>query len=112
MTSAPLRPARRHDLDWLRVICITLLLYYHVGMIFVSWGFHIQSTETSALLEHIMLWMHRWRMPLLFFISGAGTRFALRKRSAGQYLGERWLRLQVPVLFGMFVIVPPQIYIE
>ncbi|MEM1272014.1 MAG: acyltransferase family protein, partial [Bacteroidota bacterium] len=46
------------------------------------------------------------------FISGAGTRFALRKRSAGQYLGERWLRLQVPVLFGMFVIVPPQIYIE
>ncbi|MEM6336156.1 MAG: acyltransferase family protein [Bacteroidota bacterium] len=112
MTSAPLRPARRHDLDWLRVICITLLLYYHVGMIFVSWGFHIQSTETSALLEHIMLWMHRWRMPLLFFISGAGTRFALRKRSAGQYLGERWLRLQVPVPFGMFVIVPPQIYIE
>lgn len=108
----PVSARRRHDLDWLRVICITLLLYYHVGMIFVSWGFHIQSSETSPLLEHVMMWMHRWRMPLLFFISGAGTRFALRKRTAKQYLGERWLRLQIPVIFAMFVIVPPQIYIE
>lgn len=112
MATLNVTPGRRHDLDWLRVLCITLLLYYHVGMIYVSWGFHIQSAETSPLLEHVMLWMHRWRMPLLFFISGAGTRFALGKRSAGRYLGERWLRLQVPVLFAMFVIVPPQIYIE
>lgn len=59
-----------------------------------------------------MRWLHRWRMPLLFFISGAGTFFALRKRSFGAYAGERVRRLFIPLVFGMFVIVPPQIYLE
>ncbi len=103
---------RRHDLDWLRVIAILTLLFYHTGMIYVSWGWHIQSQETSQPMEEVMRWLHRWRMPLLFFISGAGTFFALKKRSFGAYAGERVRRLFVPLVFGMFVIVPPQIYIE
>lgn len=36
---------RRYDLDWLRVICIVILLYYHVGMIYVPWDWHIKSAE-------------------------------------------------------------------
>ena len=103
---------RRHDLDWLRVIAILTLLFYHTGMIYVSWGWHIKSVEHSQPMEEVMRWLHRWRMPLLFFISGAGTFFALKKRSFGAYAGERVRRLFVPLVFGMFVIVPPQIYIE
>jgi len=109
-----LQPAsqRRYDLDWLRIIAILTLLFYHTGMIYVSWGWHIKSPEHSQPMEEVMRWLHRWRMPLLFFISGAGSFFALRKRSLGQYAGERVKRLFVPLVFGMFVIVPPQIYIE
>ncbi len=103
---------RRYDLDWLRVIAILTLLFYHTGMIYVSWGWHIKSAEHSQPMEEVMRWLHRWRMPLLFFISGAGTFFALKKRSFGSYAGERVRRLFVPLVFGMFVIVPPQIYIE
>jgi peptidoglycan/LPS O-acetylase OafA/YrhL len=103
---------RRYDLDWLRVIAILTLLFYHTGMIYVSWGWHVQSKETSDSFEVVMSWLHRWRMPLLFFISGAGTYFALRKRSFGSYAGERVRRLFIPLVFGMFVVVPPQIYIE
>ena len=103
---------RRYDLDWLRVIAILTLLFYHTGMIYVSWGWHIKSDDHSQPMEEVMRWLHRWRMPLLFFISGAGTFFALRKRSFGAYAGERVRRLFVPLVFGMFVIVPPQIYIE
>ncbi|GAB3947788.1 hypothetical protein GCM10028805_20670 [Spirosoma harenae] len=103
---------RRYDLDWLRVIAILTLLFYHTGMIYVSWGWHIQSIEQSYPMEIVMRWLHLWRMPLLFFISGAGTFFALKKRSYGSYAGERVRRLFVPLLFGMFVIVPPQIYME
>lgn len=106
------RPERRHDLDWLRVIAILLLLYYHVGMIFVSWGWHIQSPVASPLLESVMMWLHRWRMPLLFFISGAGTRFALGFRSPATYVKERTKRLLLPLVFGMLVVVPPQVYLE
>ncbi|MFD2933928.1 acyltransferase family protein [Spirosoma flavum] len=105
-------PARRYDLDWLRVIAILTLLFYHTGMIYVSWGWHIKSAEHSQPMEDVMRWLHRWRMPLLFFISGAGTYFALKRRSFGSYAGERVRRLFVPLVFGMFVIVPPQIYIE
>ena len=36
---------RRYDIDWLRVICIVILLYYHVGMIYVPWDWHIKSAE-------------------------------------------------------------------
>ncbi|QJW89310.1 acyltransferase family protein [Spirosoma taeanense] len=103
---------RRYDLDWLRVIAILTLLFYHTGMIYVSWWWHIKSAEHSQPMEEVMRWLHRWRMPLLFFISGAGTFFALRKRSFGAYAGERVRRLFVPLVFGMFVVVPPQIYYE
>ena len=105
-------PLRRYDLDWLRVIAILTLLFYHTGMIYVSWGWHIKSAEHSQPMEEVMRWLHRWRMPLLFFISGAGTFFALQRRSYGAYAGERFRRLFIPLVFGMFVIVPPQIYIE
>ncbi|GAB3222063.1 acyltransferase family protein [Spirosoma arcticum] len=114
-TPGPESPAlstRRYDLDWLRVIAILTLLFYHTGMIYVSWGWHIKSDEHSQPMEEVMRWLHRWRMPLLFFISGAGTFFALKKRTFGSYAGERVRRLFIPLVFGMFVIVPPQIYIE
>jgi len=110
--ASPGLSTRRYDLDWLRVIAIITLLFYHTGMIYVSWGWHIKSAEHSRPMEEVMRWLHLWRMPLLFFISGAGAFFALRKRSFGTYAGERVRRLFVPLLFGMLVIVPPQIYIE
>ncbi|MBI4852142.1 MAG: acyltransferase family protein [Acidobacteria bacterium] len=106
-------PSSRHyELDWLRIIAIVILLFYHVGMAFVSWSWHIKNQETSTLLEDIMVWFHQWRMPLLLFISGAATYFALGKKSTKKYLSDRVKRLLVPLVFGFFVIVPPQIYYE
>jgi glucans biosynthesis protein C len=103
---------RRHDLDWLRLIAITILLFFHTGMLFNPWEWHIKNNETSESFRYWMIWLHFWRMPLLLFISGAGTYMALSKRTAGQYAGERFQRLFIPLVFGMFVIVPPQIYYE
>lgn len=106
-------PDRRHDLDWLRVLAILLLVYFHTGMIFAAeWDWHIKNPETSRLVLEVNFFMSRWRMPLLFMISGIGTSFALRRRTAGGYLRERAGRLLVPVVFGALVIVPPQIYLE
>lgn len=116
MKTALIRPPRRYDLDWMRVIAILIVLVYHVGMIFVPWGFHIKNDvtngTTSSILATIMVWLHQWRMPLLLFISGAGTYLALGFRSPKKFLGERYRRLLFPVIFGMLVIVPPQIYYE
>ncbi|MEI9918866.1 MAG: acyltransferase family protein [Bacteroidota bacterium] len=105
-------PTRRYDLDWLRLICIVILLFYHTGMWFNTWGWHVKNNELSRSFEFWMVWLHPWRMPLLLFISGAGTYMALGKRTRKQFAGERFRRLFIPLLFGMFVVVPPQIYFE
>ncbi len=105
-------PERRADLDWLRVIAVLIVLLFHVGMMFVPWSWHVKSTERSLVLEIVLSWLHVWRMPLLLFVSGAGTFLALRRRSPLAFLGERHRRLLIPLVFGCFVIVPPQIYVE
>jgi hypothetical protein len=103
---------RRYDLDWLRFIAITILLFFHTGMLFNPWDWHIKNPETSESFRYWMTWLHFWRMPLLLFISGAGTYMALGKRTPRQFAKERFTRLFIPLAFGMFVIVPPQIYYE
>jgi glucan biosynthesis protein C len=105
-------PTRRYDLDWLRLIAIVILLFYHTGMLFCSWGFHIKNNEINKAFDFWMVWLHPWRMPMLLFISGAGTYMALGKRTKKQFVSERFRRLFIPLLFGMFVVVPPQIYFE
>ena len=108
----PTPSTREHGLDFLRAFAFSLLILYHSGMPFTGWDFHIMNAETSEGLRNAMFFLNRWRLPLLFFISGAGVAFALRTRSSGAFLAERTRRLLLPLAFGMLVIVPPQIYWE
>jgi peptidoglycan/LPS O-acetylase OafA/YrhL len=108
----PSKPARRADLDWLRVVCIGILLVYHVGMFFVPWEWHVKNPELLPVLEVPMELLHVMRMPLLMLIAGAGTAFALGKRSLGGFALDRVKRLLWPLMFGILVVVPPQIYVE
>ena len=34
---------RRHDLDWLRIIAFLLLIFYHIGMFYVPWEWHVKA---------------------------------------------------------------------
>jgi len=107
-----MKSQRRHDLDWIRVLVFGILILYHIGMFFVPWGWHIENNELSYPLTWPMWFVNQWRLPVLFIISGMGTRFALSKRSGGEYISERSLRLVIPLLFGMVVVVAPQVYVE
>lgn len=103
---------RRHDLDWLRVLVFALLIFYHVGMFFVPWGWHIKNNAIYEWLTYPMLFLNQWRLPILFVISGMGTNYALNKRTGKQFALERIVRLYIPLTVGMLLIVPPQVYIE
>jgi glucan biosynthesis protein C len=106
-------PTSRYEfLDWLRVIAIFLLLFFHTGMLFVGWGWHITNAETIPALQLPMDLAHRLRMPLLFVIAGAGMWFALKRRTGTAFIAERTWRLLVPAVVGMFLIVPPQVFVE
>ncbi|RKG98749.1 acyltransferase, partial [Corallococcus sp. CA047B] len=108
----PAPDAHRPDLDWLRVMAIVLLHLFHTGMMFNTWDWHVKSPQALPVLEPTMSVLHLVRMPLLMLISGVGTAFALRRRSLGAFAKDRTRRLLGPLVFGMFVVVPPQIYVE
>jgi hypothetical protein len=105
-------PERRVDLDWVRISAFGLLIFYHVGMLYVSWGFHIKSDHRITALEPVMLVLNPWRLELLFLVSGVATRFMLQKYQLGRLLRSRSVRLLIPLVFGMLVIVPPQSYLQ
>lgn len=103
---------RRYDLDWLRVIAFAILIFFHVGMFFNHWDWHIKNNVITHAVEWPMRFSSQWRMSLLFMISGAGVYFALGSRGPAAFLKERLIRIFIPLVFGMFVIVPPQIFFE
>lgn len=103
---------RRYDIDWIRIGLITSVFIFHIGMFFNGFGWHIKNNDRLLWLDPIMAFLHTWRMPLLFLVSGAGTYFALGKRTMGAFVGERSRKLLIPLVFGMFVIVPPQVFVE
>lgn len=103
---------RRYDLDNLRVIAFGLLIFYHVGMVFVPWDYHLKDIQTHEGLVFPMLFLNQWRLSILFVISGMGTYYAHAGRNKEQFIKERLKRLLIPLLFGMAFIVPPQVYFE
>ena len=106
-------PDRRIDLDWLRILVFGILILFHVGMFYTAnWGWHVKSSYRSEPLESLMLLSQPWRMACLWLISGVAIRFILAKVSLWRYVALRSLRLLLPLLFAIWVVVPPQLYFE
>lgn len=103
---------RYHDLDWLRVLAFFLLILFHVGMAFNTWGWHVKNEEQSELLTSFMFFPNQWRIPLLMVVSGAGVWFGLSSRGCYGFMKERAKRLLLPLVVGMVIVVPPQVYFE
>jgi glucans biosynthesis protein C len=103
---------RRYDLDWIRVGAFFLLILYHTGMFYVPWEWHVKTPRPVEAIEPLMQLTNPWRLTLLFLVSGAATRFMADKTSVGKLTMARVARLLPPLLFAMFVIVPPQSYYE
>jgi hypothetical protein len=103
---------RRYDLDWVRIGAFMLLIFYHVGMYYVTWDWHVKSPDASHAIEPLMMLSSPWRLSLLFLVSGVATAYLLERQGTRGFFGQRSVRLLVPLIFGMAVIVPPQSYLE
>ncbi|MGE5615805.1 MAG: acyltransferase family protein [Bacillota bacterium] len=104
---------RRHDIDALRALAFAFLILFHVGMLYVAgWDWHIKSSYTTSAIEPPMLFLNRWRMDLIFLISGAATAFMMRGASLGAFTRQRVSRLLVPLAFAMVVVIPIQPYCQ
>ena len=104
---------RHFGLDWLRIGAFGLLIFYHIGMVFVPWGFHVKTAQPLGWVAVPMLALNSWRLLLLFVVSGYASRALLaRGHGTGRFAANRTWRLIVPLLFGILIVVPLQPWIE
>lgn len=106
-------PGRQYGLDWLRIGAFGMLIFYHIGMFFVPWGWHVKTAVPIAWLEWPMMAVNPWRLSLLFVISGIVSRSLMAKLSGpGDFAISRSWRLLIPLLAGMAFFVVPQPWVE
>jgi peptidoglycan/LPS O-acetylase OafA/YrhL len=105
---------RRHDIDALRALAFALLILYHLCMLYVAdWDWHLKSPHLAEWLQWPMLFLNRWRMDLIFLLSGIASAFLLDPNGGVvRFLRARNRRLMIPLLFGMAVVVPIQPYVQ
>jgi hypothetical protein len=110
---------RHYGMDWLRIGAFGLLIFYHIGMFFVPWGWHVKTAQPVEWLTVPMLASNAWRLPLLFLVSGYASAAMLGKKNGlgkdgglARFLGSRSARLLIPLVFAAIVVIPVQPWIE
>ena len=106
-------PTRSYYVDWLRVLAVLALFPFHAGQIYNSEAaFYVKDKVSIPVIMGINSFIYLWHMPLFLFLAGIGSYYALRFRSGGVYLLERFRRLVIPLIFGTLVLIPPLTYIR
>ncbi|MDN2680688.1 acyltransferase family protein [Janthinobacterium sp. SUN033] len=104
--------SRRYDIDALRFLVFSLLIVYHTAMLYLDGAaFHMKSTYLTETLNFPMVFINRWRMEIVFLISGVSCAM-MTHTSSGAFLWRRIKRLLLPLLFGVLVVIPVQPYCE
>lgn len=104
---------RLHYLDWLRVLLILGVFLYHALHPFdstIEW--HIKNDQQSIFVMIVLILVIPWGLPLFFLVSGAGSKFSLRRRTNRRYIRERVFRLAIPFIVGSILLTPIQKYFE
>ena len=104
---------RQYDLDWIKVLATLIVFLYHCSMFFNPFDWHIKNNVINrSYIDFFSLFVGNWIMPIFFMISGISTYYALQKRNFQSFVKERLVRLGIPLLLGIFILSPPQVYIE
>ena len=105
---------RRYDIDAIRVLALCSLVFYHIVVAFQPWSrslYFIGNKDDLTMLWNLMELINIWRIPILFVVSGMAVNFASRKRDLYELVVDRTYRIFLPLLFGMFFIVPTYLLI-
>ena len=106
------RAARRAEIDWLRVIAFGLLIFFHVGLAFSPWSWHINTDEPVYWLPVVLTALNPWRLTLLFLISGVAVGLMRKTSGALGLVMDRSRRILPPLFLGVIFLVPPQAYAQ
>jgi glucan biosynthesis protein C len=104
---------RRHDMDWLRFFAMCAVFFFHCGRFFDDGGWQVKNHEVEFGITLFTKVLAQWIMPIFFILSGSSTYYSLRAgKQKGLYVWERVKRLIVPLIFGIFTMIPLQVYCD
>jgi len=107
------RPARRVDLDRLRIFaCLSTFCYHAIQIFDLNPYYHVRSHTLSPALDAVGRLLHAVRMPLFFLIAGMVGYLALQRYTNREFMRQRALRLLVPFAFGIVLVTPWVKYFE
>lgn len=104
--------SRLYFLDWIRILAFAFLVFYHSALMFVDWGFHIESGYNSTFLKTIMILSSKWRLDILFLVSGVAISYMITKMPLKSFTWQRIVKLYLPLVFAIAIVVAPQSYYE
>ena len=118
-TQGGMGTTRFHDLDALRGFAMLLGILLHAGVFLVPveyWPVHEAWAWETAPEANVYAWIlsviHGFRMPLFFLLSGFFTALLWQSRGLQRLWGHRLRRLGLPLLAGMFTVVPAIVWLE
>jgi peptidoglycan/LPS O-acetylase OafA/YrhL len=105
----PKTDSRRHDLDALRAFAMLLGILLHATISFIPgvglfWG--VEDSRPAAAYGLVVAFIHGWRMPLFFLISGFFTAMLWRKRGLRSLVKHRFQRIFIPLMLAMVTVIP------
>lgn len=97
-------PTRYYGLDGVRATAMLLGVFYHLPISFMNGGFGMGfggmfGESPKAPIDE---WLHSFRMPLFFLISGFFANMMLGKYGLQRYLTRRWWRIGAPLAIALF----------
>jgi glucans biosynthesis protein C len=103
---------RKYYIDWLRVLAMITIFFFHSARYFDQDGWHVKNPLTSYGFTVFVIIISQWIMPLFFILSAMSSKYSLSVRTNGRFAAERMKRLGIPLVFGIFTLALPQVYIE
>ena len=102
---------RSYELDWLRIVATILIFFFHCARIFNYGDWEIKNKEKDLGLSIFIWYVDFWVIPIFFIIAGMGTFYALGVRKEKEYIKERFNRLMIPLIIGIFTHLAIQVYL-
>ena len=97
---------RYHSLDFLRGSLMLLGIAFHAALPYDDLSPWIKDAPLSAPLGTLALGIHAFRMPIFFVLAGFFAALTLSRRSPLDFVGNRGLRIGIPLLVGWAVLPP------
>jgi len=100
------KPRRRHELDLLRGVVVLALIPFHTATYFIRGDWAPLHYSPNSVVVMLIYFSSLVAMPLMFFIAGMGINYSLRKRTIGDFVGNRLQRLFIPLALGHLLLLP------